>query len=96
MLIAHFAVGDGPEAWGWAAATGVLWGISYFRWIRLQATTARPDSREYIEWGSSNRGGRIAARRGRHDAGNGAAVGLGIGMESPPKTMTGVAACRDS
>src|SRR5438132_6476370 len=25
-LIAHFAVGDGPEAWGWAAATGVLWG----------------------------------------------------------------------
>ena len=25
-LIAHLAVGDGPEAWGWAAATGVLWG----------------------------------------------------------------------
>jgi hypothetical protein len=25
-LIAHFAVGDGPEAWGWAAGTGVLWG----------------------------------------------------------------------
>jgi hypothetical protein len=24
-LIAHFSVGDGPEAWGWAA-TGVLWG----------------------------------------------------------------------
>jgi hypothetical protein len=29
-LIAHLAVGDGPEAWGWAAATGVLWGVSYF------------------------------------------------------------------
>jgi hypothetical protein len=28
-------VGDGPEAWGWAAATGVLWGLSYFFWRRL-------------------------------------------------------------
>ena len=42
-LIAHFAVGDGPEAWGWAAATGVLWGLSYFFWRRLQAT-ARPSA----------------------------------------------------
>src|SRR5215471_20645283 len=33
-LIAHFAVGDGPAAWGWAAATGVLWGLSYFCWRR--------------------------------------------------------------
>jgi hypothetical protein len=31
-------VGDGPEAWGWAAATGVLWGLSYVFWRRLQAT----------------------------------------------------------
>ena len=31
-LIAHFAVGDGPEAWGFAAATGVLWTLSYFFW----------------------------------------------------------------
>src|SRR3954465_11247123 len=29
-LIAHFSVGDGPDAWGWAAATSVLWGLSYF------------------------------------------------------------------
>jgi asparagine N-glycosylation enzyme membrane subunit Stt3 len=29
-----------PEAWGWAAATGVLWGLSYFFWRRLQATPA--------------------------------------------------------
>jgi hypothetical protein len=29
-IIAHLSVGDGPEAWGWAAATGVLWGVSYF------------------------------------------------------------------
>jgi len=36
-LIAHLEVGDGPEAWGWAAATGVLWGLSYFLWRRLQA-----------------------------------------------------------
>src|SRR5689334_21621228 len=35
-LIAHFAVGDGPEAWGWAAATSVLWGLSYFCWRRLE------------------------------------------------------------
>jgi hypothetical protein len=35
-LIAHFAVGDGPEAWGWAAATGVLWGLSYFLWRRVE------------------------------------------------------------
>jgi hypothetical protein len=32
--------GPGPEAWGWAAATGVLWGLSYFFWRRLQATPA--------------------------------------------------------
>src|ERR1700722_16232299 len=24
-LIAHFSVGDGPEVWGWAAGTAVLW-----------------------------------------------------------------------
>src|SRR5262244_625202 len=29
-LIAHLSVGDGPEAWSWAAATGVLWALSYF------------------------------------------------------------------
>jgi uncharacterized membrane protein YphA (DoxX/SURF4 family) len=39
-LVAHFAVGDGPEVWSWAAATGVLWGISYFLWRRAQATPA--------------------------------------------------------
>jgi hypothetical protein len=40
-LIAHFAVGDGPEAWGFAAGTGVLWGLSYFIWRRLEAMQAR-------------------------------------------------------
>ena len=40
-IIAHVAVGDGPEAWGWAAATGVLWGLSYFFWRRVQATPVR-------------------------------------------------------
>ncbi|HEX3595675.1 MAG TPA: DoxX family protein [Polyangiaceae bacterium] len=39
-VIAHLAVGDGPEAWGWAAATGALWGFSYFLWRRLPATPA--------------------------------------------------------
>ena len=33
-LIAHLAVGDGPEAWGYAAATSVLWAISYVLWRR--------------------------------------------------------------
>ena len=31
-LMAHLSVGDGPESWGWAAGTGVLWGFSYFLW----------------------------------------------------------------
>lgn len=33
-LVAHLAVGDGPEAWGWSAGTGVLWALSYFLWRR--------------------------------------------------------------
>jgi hypothetical protein len=37
-LIAHFALGDGPEVWGWAAGAGVLWGLSYFFWRRLPAS----------------------------------------------------------
>jgi len=36
-LIAHFSVGDGPQSWGWAAGTAVLWGLSYFFWRRLQS-----------------------------------------------------------
>src|SRR5437660_2379791 len=40
-LVAHFSVGDGPLAWGWAAGTGVLWGLSYIIWRRLQASSAR-------------------------------------------------------
>ena len=39
-VIAHVAVGDGPEAWGWAAGTAVLWGLSYFFWRRVQAMPA--------------------------------------------------------
>jgi hypothetical protein len=39
-LIAHFAVGDGVQAWGWAAGTGVLWAASYFFWRREQAAWA--------------------------------------------------------
>ncbi len=37
-LVAHFAVGDGPEAWGWAAGTAVLWVLSYFFWCRVEAS----------------------------------------------------------
>ena len=39
-LIAHLAVGDGPDAWGWAGGTVVLWALSYFLWRRLQGTAA--------------------------------------------------------
>ena len=45
-LIAHLAVGDGPEAWGWVAGTGVLWGLSYFFWRRLQDAAAPLESRQ--------------------------------------------------
>jgi len=34
-LIAHVAVGDGAQAWGWAVATGLLWAVSYLCWRRL-------------------------------------------------------------
>jgi hypothetical protein len=37
-LIAHFANGEGPEAWGFAAGTAVLWGLSYFFWRRMETT----------------------------------------------------------
>jgi hypothetical protein len=39
-VIAHRAVGDGPEAWGWAAGAGVLLALSYFFWRRSEATRA--------------------------------------------------------
>ena len=31
-MIAHLAIGDGPDAWGWAAGTMVLWMLSYVLW----------------------------------------------------------------
>lgn len=39
-LVAHVSVGDGPSAWGWAAATGVLWALSYVLWRRVAVATA--------------------------------------------------------
>ena len=39
-LIAQLSVGEGPEAWGFAAGTGVLWGLSYVLWRRLPTTQA--------------------------------------------------------
>jgi hypothetical protein len=39
-VIAHLAVGDGPNAWGWAVGTGVLWVGSYYFWRRRQAAPA--------------------------------------------------------
>src|SRR4051812_49050232 len=40
-LIAHWSVGDGPEAWGWAAATSLLWVLSYCLWRRRQVDAGR-------------------------------------------------------
>jgi hypothetical protein len=40
-IIAHLAVGDGVDAWGWAAGTGVLWGLSYFLWRGLKSPPGR-------------------------------------------------------
>ena len=31
-VIAHLAIGDGVEAWGWAAGTAMLWACSYSLW----------------------------------------------------------------
>ena len=40
-LVAHLSVGDGPQAWGWAAGTSALWVLSYCLWRRLQGTRPR-------------------------------------------------------
>lgn len=40
-IIAHVAVGDGPNAWGWAVGTGVLEAASYFLFRRLEAVRAK-------------------------------------------------------
>jgi hypothetical protein len=40
-LVAHFAVGDGPEAWSFAAGTSVLWALSYGFWRRLDDQSVR-------------------------------------------------------
>lgn len=37
-LIAHFSMGDGPDALVPSATTSVLWALSYFFWRRRQAT----------------------------------------------------------
>ncbi|KAA6459244.1 DoxX family protein [Acidobacteria bacterium AB60] len=37
-LIAHLALGEGPQAWAASAVTSVLWGLSYFIWRRRQTT----------------------------------------------------------
>ena len=45
-LIAHVAVGDGPEKWVYAAGTAVLWAFSYGCWRLLQADHASLRSSE--------------------------------------------------
>jgi hypothetical protein len=38
-FIAHLSVGDGFDAWGWAAGTGLLWALSYFFFRRVPTAT---------------------------------------------------------
>jgi hypothetical protein len=61
-LIAHHAVGDGPEAWGWAAATGVLWALSYYLWRRVEGMPVG------ASWGGASRVSRAAAADGMNAA----------------------------
>lgn len=44
-IIAHVAVGDGVEAWSWAAVTLGLGAGSYVLWRRLQAAPAATSTR---------------------------------------------------
>jgi hypothetical protein len=39
-VIAHLAVGDGPQAWSWAVGASVLLGLSYILWLRVPPTLA--------------------------------------------------------
>ena len=39
-VIAHLSVGDGADAWGWAAGTAVLWALSYGFWRVLQVNSS--------------------------------------------------------
>ncbi|MBN8228376.1 DoxX family protein [Corallococcus macrosporus] len=41
-FVAHVAVGDGPQAWGFAVGTGGLWGLSYVLWRQLQVRAHAP------------------------------------------------------
>ena len=40
-IIAHLAIGEGFDAWMWAAGTLVLWGVSYFFFRRMQSEGER-------------------------------------------------------
>ena len=41
-VIAHLAMGDPPQAWGWAAGTLALWALSYFFWRRREISELQP------------------------------------------------------
>lgn len=40
-ILAHLAIGEGVQAWGWAAGTLLLWGGSYVLWCRLQSSSTK-------------------------------------------------------
>jgi hypothetical protein len=61
-LIAHLAVGDGVEAWSWSMGTGVLWGVSYFFYRRLQ-TGAAASSRLVVASTVNGEAGSVTGRR---------------------------------
>jgi hypothetical protein len=41
-IIAHVSIGEGPQAWIWAAGTCALWLLSYYFWRRLQSMQPNP------------------------------------------------------
>jgi len=47
-LIAHFSIGDRPEALAPSAVTSLLWGLSYFFWRRLQTRLSEDESQRVV------------------------------------------------
>jgi hypothetical protein len=63
-VIAHVAMGDGPEAWGWALATALLGVVSYVSRRRLATAKGEPIAKER-PWSTSTEGSNVAGEAAR-------------------------------